>query len=75
MIGHAKEEHRLSRNRLKGVEGDRINAVLSACGFNMRKLLRQFPFLPKIWRWLEALLARQQAFFTQRRPHALLSAV
>ena len=74
VIGHAKQEHRLSRNRLKGVEGDRINAVLSACGFNMRKLLRQFSFLPKIWRWLEALLARQQAFFTQRRPHALLFA-
>jgi len=73
VIGHAKEEHRLNRNRLKGVEGDRVNAVLAACGFNMRKLLRQFSFLPKFWLWLKAYLQRQQAFFTQQHSHALLS--
>jgi hypothetical protein len=27
-------------NKLKGRLGDKINAVLSACGFNFRKLLR-----------------------------------
>lgn len=74
VIGHAKEEHRLSRNRLKGVKGDELNAVLAACGFNMRKLLRQFSFLPKFWQWLEALQQRQQAIFTQRPLHSLLSA-
>jgi IS5 family transposase len=39
-IGHLKREHRMDRNRLKGKEGDRINAILSAAGMNMAKLLR-----------------------------------
>lgn len=39
-IGHLKQEHRMDRNRLKGIAGDRINAILSAAGMNFRKLLR-----------------------------------
>lgn len=39
-IGHLKQEHRMDRNRLKGVPGDRINAILIAAGLNFRKLLR-----------------------------------
>ena len=39
VIGHMKSDCRLDRNYLKGKEGDQINAILSACGFNMRKLL------------------------------------
>ena len=39
-IGHLKQEHRMDRNLLKGVTGDRINALLSATGMNLRKLLR-----------------------------------
>jgi transposase, IS5 family len=39
-IGHLKQEHRMDRNRLKGMAGDRINAILSAAGMNFRKLLR-----------------------------------
>lgn len=50
IIGHLKAEHRLERNRLKGKLGDQINALLSACGFNFRKLLRAF--LPSFWRSL-----------------------
>ncbi|HEY9502438.1 MAG TPA: IS5/IS1182 family transposase, partial [Pyrinomonadaceae bacterium] len=42
VIGHEKQDHRLGRNYLKGKEGDRINALLSGCGFNLRKLLRAF---------------------------------
>ena len=38
-IGHLKNEHRLERNRLKGVGGDAINAVLAAAAMNFRKLL------------------------------------
>ena len=47
VIGHLKEEHRLNRNRLKGKEGDRMNVLLAACGWNLRKLLRilLWPFL------------------------------
>jgi IS5 family transposase len=42
VIGHSKQDHGLERNHLKGKEGDRINALLSGCGFNLRKLLRAF---------------------------------
>jgi IS5 family transposase len=38
-IGHLKSEHRLERNRLKGVEGNAINAILSAAAMNFHKLL------------------------------------
>jgi IS5 family transposase len=41
-IGHLKAEHRLERNRLKGVAGDAINAVLSAAAMNFHKLLGVF---------------------------------
>jgi transposase, IS5 family len=30
----------MNRNYLKGEEGDKINAILAGCGFNIRKLLR-----------------------------------
>jgi len=46
IIGHVKSDNRMSRNYLKGIEGDMINAVLCASGFNMRKLLAVFLFLP-----------------------------
>ncbi len=39
-IGHMKSDNRLNRNHLTGQEGDRINAVLAAVGYNFRKLLR-----------------------------------
>ena len=39
-IGHLKREHRMDRNRLKGTNGDKINAILSAAGMNFRKLQR-----------------------------------
>jgi transposase, IS5 family len=46
VIGHMKAEHRMDRNYLKGRDGDRINAVLAAAGYNFSLLLR----------WLERLL-------------------
>ena len=42
VFGHTKADHRMDRNYLLGVEGDRINALLSACGWNLRKLWRIF---------------------------------
>ena len=39
-IGHVNGEHRMDRNRLKGTEGDQLNAILSAAGMNFRKLQR-----------------------------------
>lgn len=40
VIGHLKAEHRLGRNYLKGRDGDRVNAVLAAAGYNFALLLR-----------------------------------
>ena len=38
VIGHLKDGHRLRRNYLKGRDGDRINAVLAAAGYNFSLL-------------------------------------
>ena len=45
-IGHLKREHRMDRCRLKGIEGDQINAILSASGMNFRKLMKAASCLP-----------------------------
>jgi IS5 family transposase len=45
VIGHMKQDNRMNRNYLKGTDGDKINAILAACGFNFRKLLRAFLWL------------------------------
>ncbi len=42
IIGHLKDDHRMARNHLKGRDGDRVNAVLAAAGFNFSLLLRWF---------------------------------
>ena len=42
VIGHLKAEHRMGRNYLKGRDGDRINAVLAAAGYNFSLLRRWF---------------------------------
>ncbi|EMM98514.1 IS5 family transposase [Leptospira noguchii] len=42
VISHLKYDHNMIRNFLKGKEGDRINAILSAAGFNFSKLIRAF---------------------------------
>ncbi len=39
VIGHIKNEHRMERNYLAGTQGDAINAVLAAAGYNFRLLL------------------------------------
>ena len=41
IIGHLKQDHRLLRNYLKGVEGDMINTILAGAAFNMMKMLRK----------------------------------
>ena len=48
VIGHLKSDNRMQRNQLKGKDGDHINAILSACGFNMRKLMAVF-LCPKLF--------------------------
>src|SRR5712675_1970455 len=48
VIGHLKDDHRMRRNYLKGRDGDRINAVLAAAGFNFSLLLRWFEELLRV---------------------------
>ena len=40
VIGHCKTDGHLGRNFLKGRAGDRINAVMSAVGYNLRLILK-----------------------------------
>jgi hypothetical protein len=63
VIGHLKAEHRMDRNYLKGRDGDRINAVLAAAGYNFGLVLR----------WLAELLRTLVAAFF-RTPYAPQSA-
>jgi len=71
IFGHLKSDNRMSKNHLKGEEGDRINAILCACGFNMRKLLVVFlfPFLK-----LKILLQNQLSMkkFCSKRVYSLV---
>ncbi len=48
VIGHCKSDGHLGRNFLKGRLGDRINAVMSAVGYNFRLILK----------WLRKLLRK-----------------
>ena len=40
VTGHLKSEHRMGRNYLWHRQGDAINAVLAAAGYNFRRLIR-----------------------------------
>lgn len=53
VIGHAKHDHRMKMNLLKGKLGDEINPIFAGAAFNFRKILRSF-FLPIFW-WLDGL--------------------
>jgi len=41
IIGHIKQDHRMLRNYLKGVEGDMMNTLLAGAALNMMKMLRK----------------------------------
>jgi len=73
-IGHMKSDNRMNRNYLTGREGDKTNAVLSAAGYNLRKLLRWVVFAPIFWSrwWLTARLAVQIGL--RRAPQRVLIA-
>ena len=53
-ISHLKRDSRLDRNYLKGTKGDKLNAVLSACGYNLRLILAfVYFFLYLNWKILD----------------------
>ena len=41
IIGHLKKDHRMNRNFLLNDQGDKINTILAAAGFNFRKMLQR----------------------------------
>lgn len=49
VIGHIKNEHRMDRNYLAGRQGDAINALLAAAGYNFSLLIK---WLRVLWCWL-----------------------
>jgi IS5 family transposase len=65
-IGHMKSDNRMNRNYLTGSEGDKINTLLSAAGYNLRKLLRWIVFAPIFWLW-HRLSVKLAAEITLRR--------
>jgi IS5 family transposase len=52
VIGHLKDDHRMRRNHLKGRDGDRINAVLAAAGYNFSLLRHWFKVLLCVLLWM-----------------------
>jgi len=48
-IGHLKNDHRVRRCFLSGLEGDAINIILAAAAANLRKLLMVFCCAPRHW--------------------------
>lgn len=54
VIGHQKTEGRLGWNRLRGILGDKINALMAAIGYNLRLILRALSFLLQILKELVA---------------------
>ena len=65
VIGHAKADHRMGRNFLKGAHGDAANAVLAAAGYNFRRLLA---WLAIIWRVLSTAMLAEIVQFAILKP-------
>jgi IS5 family transposase len=42
IIGHLKQDHRLSRNFYKGDFGDAINVMLAATAFNFKRMMNKY---------------------------------
>jgi IS5 family transposase len=55
VIGHIKAEHRMDRNYLAGEQGDAINVILAAAGYNFSILLKWFREL--LWLLVAALVS------------------
>jgi IS5 family transposase len=54
LISHLKHDHRMLRNYLSGVAGDKINTLLAAAAYNMKKWMRlkRKELLNFIFRWI-----------------------
>ena len=54
VIGHEKTEGRLGWNQLRGLLGDKINALMAAIGYNLRLILKAIRFLAHFFKELFA---------------------
>ena len=63
IIGHLKNEHRMDRNYLAGKQGDAVNALLAAVGYNFSLLLK----------WIRQLLCLITAIIATFLPKQALS--
>lgn len=66
VIGHLKQDHRMGRNHLAGTNGDAINAVLAAVGYNFRRILA---WLRLVFAMLWGILASKMTPGTIRTRH------
>ena len=63
VIGHLKAEHRMGRNYLAHEQGDAINAILAAAGYNFRLILN---WIRRLWlHILAAILSAQNRHYPQ----------
>ena len=46
-IGHMKSDGKLDRNFLKGILGDKLNAILCGIGHNLRLIIRKLMYSKK----------------------------
>jgi len=63
VIGHLKNDHRMDRNYLAGKQGDAVNALLAAVGYNFSLLLK----------WLRQLMCLIAAIIATFLPKQALS--
>ena len=54
VIGHEKTEGRLGWNQLRGILGDKVNALMAAIGYNLRMILKALSLLLQILKELFA---------------------
>ena len=71
VIGHEKTEGRLGWNRLRGVLGDKVNALMAAIGYNLRLILKALSFLLQI---LKELVAEINGHLNREENYTLVSA-
>jgi len=74
MIGHAKNDGRLGRNYLLGIDGDKINALLAAAGHNLRLVLARLErFLVRFIGAVVRLMAKAGQITSAGLPKAVFS--
>jgi len=56
IIGHLKNDYRMARNYLKGFIGDKINLLMAATAWNMKKWMNDFIhalfYIVNYWQWV-----------------------